>query len=127
MAIRTELSLKIPNAPGAFARIASILSVEAVNVLALALDTGGMLRLVVDNPIHAAGALRDQRHQVEERDVLYIQLPNAPGTLARVTAMIRDAGINVEYAYAATVEGDPMATMVVGVDDAQRASAATGL
>ena len=38
-----------------------------------------------------------------------------------------DAGVNVEYAYAAAGEGSATATLVLGVDDAPRAATAAGL
>jgi hypothetical protein len=36
-------------------------------------------------------------------------------------------GVNVEYAYAAVVEGTTLAAVVFGVDDAARASSLSGL
>jgi hypothetical protein len=44
-----------------------------------------------------------------------------------VTRLIAEAGINMEYMYATAIEGQPMASLVVGVPDAERASAAAGL
>ncbi|MBI4487088.1 MAG: ACT domain-containing protein, partial [Acidobacteria bacterium] len=49
MAIRTELNLRLPNSPGALAGVCRLLSDERVNVLAMALESSGQLRLVVDN------------------------------------------------------------------------------
>ncbi len=55
MAIRTELSLRLQNSPGALSHICQHLSEGRVNILALNLEAGGTLRLVVDNPLHADG------------------------------------------------------------------------
>lgn len=125
--IRSELIVRLPNSPGTIARVCRTLSDERINILALQIEAGGTLRLVVDNHVHAAGVLRDRHHQVEEREVLYTIIPNDPGALARISRLIADAGINVEYLYAAAVEGSPQAAMVIGVADAKRASAATGI
>ncbi len=127
MAIRTELSFRIPNSPGSFARVNQLLDREHINILALALEAGGVLRLVTDNPVHAAGILREHQYRVEEHDVLYVSLPNDPGALSAVARLLADAGINVEYSYGTAVEGHAMASVVVGVADAQRASAMAGL
>ena len=54
--IRTELNLRLPNSPGALAGVCRLLSDERVNIVALALDGTGQLRLVVDNHVHAAAA-----------------------------------------------------------------------
>jgi len=127
MPIRTELSLRVPNSPGALARVCDVLSDSRVNVLALHLESSGRLRVIVDNPLHAAAALRNLQHQVDERDVLYTTIPNTPGALAGVVRLLSSAGVNLDYAYAGAVEGTPMAVAVFGVSDAQRASAASGL
>jgi hypothetical protein len=126
MAIRTELSLRLPNTPGALARLCDQLRREHVNLIALHLEQGGRLRLIVDNPLHAAATLREQHQQVDEQDVLYASLPNAPGSAFRALALLADAGVNVEYAYGAAADGAPTAVIIVGVVDAQRASALAG-
>ena len=125
--IRTELSLRLPNSPGALAGICRLLSDERVNITALALDATGQLRVVVDNPVHGAAILREHHHQVTQRDVILTAIPNAPGSLAPLMRLIADANINVEYAYGAAAEGSPTAGIVLGVDDAERASAAAGM
>ena len=127
MAIRRELNVRLPNSPGALARVCRVLSDERVNILALSLDSTGGLRLVVDNAVRAAGVLRDQHHQVSERDVVVVSLANAPGGLAAALQLAANAGVNIDYAYASVVEGGTAATAVLGVADAQRAAAAAGL
>jgi hypothetical protein len=127
MAIRTELSLRVPNKPGALAAVCQVLNDARVNILALDLVSPGMLRLLVDNHVNAAALLRDQHYQVDERDVIYTVTSNDPGALARITRLLADAGVNVEYLYATAIEGSPMAAIVVGVPGAERAAAAAGL
>jgi hypothetical protein len=127
MAIRTELSLRLQNSPGALAGVCQILSDERVNILALALESSGLLRLVTDNPVHAGGVLRDRHHRLDEREVIYTVIPNHPGALAGVARLLAEAAVNVDYAYASVVEGDRMVGIVVGVADAARAAAAAGL
>jgi hypothetical protein len=124
---RIELSLRLPNSPGALAGVCRLLSNERINVQAMGLESGGQLRLVVDNHVHAAAVLRDHHHQVTERDVIALAVPNAPGALAPALKLIGDADVNVEYAYGGGAEGGATATIVLGVDDAQRAAAAAGV
>ena len=127
MAIQREITLKLANSPGALGRVAQVLGGERINVLAMSADSSGVLRLVVDNPLHAAGTLREHHYQVEERDVLYTALPNDPGSLGRMLKVIADAGVNVEYAYATGTDRVTMVAVVIGVLDAQKASYATGI
>jgi hypothetical protein len=125
--IRTELSLRLGNSPGALAGVSRLLSDERVNILALMLEAGGQLRLVVDNHVHGAAVLRDHHHQVTERSVIVTSVPNTAGALAPTLKLVADADVNVEYAYGGSAEGAPIATIVIGVADAQRAAAAAGV
>jgi hypothetical protein len=124
---RIELSLRLGNSPGALAGVCRLLSDERVNIVAMSLEAGGQLRLVVDNHVHGAAVLRDHHHQVTERDVIVTAVPNTAGALAPALKMVADADVNVEYAYGGASEGAPTATIVLGVADAQRAAAAAGL
>jgi hypothetical protein len=115
--IRTELSLRLPNNAGALAGVRRVLADERVNVLAMFLGDSGQLRLLVDNHVHAAAALRGARHTVAVREVLVVEGSGAPGALR----LIADAEINLNYSYGSA------STLVLGVDDAMRASAAAGI
>ena len=115
--IRTELTLRLPNSAGALAGVCQALAEEHVKVLALSLADSGQLRLLVDNHVHGAAVLRNRRHVVVEREVLVV---NASTSLTALQ-LIADADINLNYVYGA-VSG-----MVLGVDDAMRASAAAGI
>jgi hypothetical protein len=126
MAIRTELSLRLANMPGTLRDLCDVLGDAQVNLVALQLDSNGRLRLLVDNPLLAADALRQRQMSVEQHDVLCVTLSNTPGALAGAARLLADAGVNVEYAYAAAVEGGTQALVVFGVSDAQRAASAAG-
>jgi hypothetical protein len=125
--IRRELTLRLPNSPGALGAVCRLLNAERVNILALALEPGGHLRLVVDNPVHGAATLREQHHQVTERDVIVLRVPNASGGAAPALQLVAGAGVNVEYAYGGADEGSATAALVLGVEDAMRASAMAGV
>jgi hypothetical protein len=127
MSIQKEITVKLANSPGSLGRVAQVLGAERINLLAMSIDPSGSLRMVVDNPLHAAGTLRAQHYNVEERDVLFTTMPNEPGSLGRALTLLADAGINVEYAYASGIDRTPMVGVVIGVGDAQRASFATGI
>jgi hypothetical protein len=127
MAIRTELSLRLQNSPGALGGVCRALSDEHVNVLAISLEASGQLRLVVDNHVHAAAVLRERHHKLTERSVVVLGVSNTPGALATTLKLVADAGINIDYVYGGTAEGGPSASVVLGVDDAMRASAAAGV
>src|SRR5438876_1481818 len=127
MAIRTELNFRLPNSPGALAGVCALLSNERINILAMALESGGHLRLVVDNHVHGAAVLREHHHQVTEREVILLSVANAPGSLGPTLVLVGDADVNVEYAYGGGPDTATTATIVLGVENAMRAAAATGV
>ena len=89
MAIQREITVKLANSPGTLSRVAQLLGAARINMLAMSVDPSGQLRMVVDNPLHAAGALREQHYNVEERDVLYTAMPNEPGRTASLEFLSR--------------------------------------
>lgn len=123
--IRTELHLRLPNSPGSLARILTTLDAARIRVLALAVDPSGEARLVPDNPEPAFAALTAQHVRVAKRDVIVTTVP--PRSMHALLASVAAAGVNVEYAYASSLDGDAMVALVIGVDDAMRAAAAAGL
>jgi hypothetical protein len=127
MAIRIELNLRLPNSPGALGAVCRTLADERVNIVALSVEPSGQLRLVVDNHVRAAGALRERHHQVSEREVVVASVGAGPGALAPVLELVASAGVNIEYAYGTTPETLGAAAIVIGVDNAARAAAAAGV
>jgi hypothetical protein len=127
MAIRTELSLRLQNSPGALGGICRLLAGEHVNIVAMSLEATGQLRLVVDNHVHGAALLRERHHKVTERSVVVLPLSNTPGALSVALELVADAGINIEYTYGGAPDSGIAASVVLGVDDAMRASAAAGI
>lgn len=127
MAIRKEFTLRLQNSPGALGRVCQYLSDEKVSIEALALDSGGTLRIVVNNSLNAAGLLRVKQYVIEERDVLLIQLPNETGALYKATRLLSSAGVNIEHAYGCSPDAQPMGCVVMAVDNIERASMVAGV
>ena len=127
MGIRTELTLRLPNSPGALAIVCRALANERVNIAAVSLNVSGQVHLIVDSVGRATTALRARHMQVDERDVLVVSPSHSVGGLAPLLALIADAGINVDYVYGGGGEGSASAVVVMCVDDPMRAAAATGL
>src|SRR5262249_1507052 len=118
---------RLANSPGSLAGVCRTLSDVRINILAMALDPTGQLRLVVDNHVHAVGILRERHYQVTEREVLLLPVSNGPGGLSPILPLVADTGVNVEYAYGAAGDMSLSASVVLGVSDAMRAAAAAGI
>src|SRR5438105_564982 len=114
--IRTELQFRLPNSPGALARVAALLAADQVRIIALSVESSGLARLVVDNVDRALAALGQHHVRVEQREVLCAVV--ALRSMASLLSSTADAGVNVEYAYASSAGADGAIALVLGVDDA---------
>ena len=125
MAVRPELTFRLPNSPGALASVLAALDAEHIRVLALSVERSGDARLIVDQAEHAAATLAERHVRVEKRDAIVTSLP--PRSASALLASVASAGINIEYAYMSTLDADGMAALVLGVEDAMRAATKAGL
>ena len=126
MAVLTELSVRLPNSPGALSDVCGLMATERVTILALGLEPGGWLRMVVNNHIRAAGALREMRYNITMRDVLVVAGGHGPDGFAPALSLLAAAGVNIDYAYAGQGEG-LTAALVLGVEDPVRAAMIAGV
>lgn len=123
--VTKQVSVFLENKSGRLAEVCRVLGDAGVNMRALCIaDTSdfGILRLIVDDPARATKLLQERGFGVGEADVLALVVPDRPGGLASVLALLRDGGVNVEYMYAffITVDGD--AVVLFRIDDEQIAS-----
>jgi hypothetical protein len=77
--------------------------------------------------VHAAAVLREHHHQVTEREVILVTVPNTPGALAPALKLLAEANVNIEYAYAGVADTNQMASIVVGTEHVMNAAAAAGV
>jgi len=100
----TQINLPLDNEIGTLARLCRDLAQGGVNLLALsAPETGrekGTVRLLVPNGELAARALTKAGYLFTVEDVLFIELKNRPGALAKAVEKLARASITIRYAYA---------------------------
>ena len=103
MPTATQLHLPLDNEIGTLARLCRDLAKGGVNLLALAAaeagDNGG-IRLVVVNRELAVRALAKAGYLFAEEQVLFLELSNRPGALAKAVEKLARARIDIRYAYA---------------------------
>lgn len=122
-----QLSVFIENKPGTLARICEELSANDVNIFALTIaDTidHAIVRLVVSNPRRALELFEERGTLVSENDVLMLEGKNQPGELARIAVALKEAEVNIEYAYLATPPGENRGLLVLRPSNLDRASKA---
>ncbi|MDR1515691.1 MAG: ACT domain-containing protein [Synergistaceae bacterium] len=124
-----QISVFLENKPGRLAEITKILGDAGIDLRAMSLaDTAdfGVLRLMVDNPKRTLELLQSSGCVVSATQVLAVRIADRPGSLAAVLAVLADAKISVEYAYASITRNKENAYVIFRVDDNDRALAAFG-
>ncbi len=121
-----QLSLFLENKPGALSAPVKILADAKMNILTLSIAEAqqyGILRLIVRDWEAAKTLLQKHGLLVKVTDVLAIEVPDRPGGLADVLAVLEDAGINLEYMYAFTLKRDSKGLLLFRFDDPDKAIA----
>jgi len=125
MSVRKQLTVAWQNRPGELANVCRVLAEAGVNVEALATAEAGeygAVRIVVDDVEGARKVFHDAGVAHTTIDVLVIEFPNVPGSLAEVAGGLSRERINIEYFYSAVAPGVERAYGVFKVSDPQRAS-----
>ena len=131
MPIATQLNLPLDNEIGTLARLCRDLANGGVNLLAIdapeAGSTGGIRLLVVNREL-AVRALSKAGYLFSEQQVVFVELTNRPGALARAVEKLAKARIDIKYAYAtSSPRGRKAAAVVsVGANDLARAARLLG-
>jgi hypothetical protein len=119
-----QLALFLENKPGTLAAVCDALAAEDINIYALTIsDTvdHSVVRMVVSDPHKALGIFEDHGTLVVESDVILIEHDNKPGSLSRVAKKLAASDVNIEYAYLASGPRCEIGTLVLRVNDINKA------
>ena len=98
-----QLSVFLENKSGRLNEVSKLLGSAGINMSAFTVaDTSefGILRLIVSDPDLACKVLRDNQFSVSLTEVICLNCPNEPGSLAEVLQILFDNEVSVEYLYA---------------------------
>ena len=102
MAIK-QLTVFVENRQGALVEITDLFAAHHVDMRALSLaETSdfGIVRIIVDDVYAASTMLKEAGFIHNVTKVLGVAIPDEPGGLNKVLAVLNEAQINVEYMYA---------------------------
>ena len=120
MAAATEVYAEISNRPGSLGVVSEALGREGINI-----DGFGVwndrARLLVADVDRALEVLRAEGFVCGTREVLRLDVPDEPGTLAELARELGRAGINIEHAYTVTPRDDGACAFVLAVIDPRAA------
>jgi len=115
-----QISVFLENKKGRLAEITKLIAKAGIDIRALSIaDTAefGILRLIVDDPDKAVQAIADGGFTVKSTDVLAIEIPDKPGSLAKVMEIFEETGVNIEYLYASLEKDCSTAVVIFKVED----------
>ena len=118
--IEPQLAVFMDNRPGVLARTCQALAAAKINILALSiLDTvdHAIVRMVVDKPKEAEQVLSRIHAMVQRHDVIFMDVPNEVGALARIAERLAETGINLEYAYCTSSASHSAGAIVLRTND----------
>ena len=121
-----QLSVFLENRPGTLDEALTVLKNADVNMKALSLaDTSefGIMRIITDDPDSAKQAMKSAGYTSIVNEVISVELKHEVGYLAGIVKKLSEAGINIEYMYAAPSETSS-ARMIIKTDDAEKAEKA---
>lgn len=122
-----ELTIAIPDKPGALGKCLSAMAEGGVNILAFQsyVEEGESLaRFLVDDVPAATKVLGSQSMIFEITEVATVKLAHRPGELARAASKLGEERINVNYSYSGCEPGSKFALGVFGVDNLPKAATA---
>jgi hypothetical protein len=94
-----EISLTLPNRPGALAGVARTLAKERINLAAISVDstpTRGRVRLVVSEPDRAMALLSAGGYTAEVRELMAVRLEDRSGSFLKVLEALTKAKVNIQ-------------------------------
>ena len=123
-----QISVFIENKTGKLAEVTRYIADNNINMKALSVaDTHdfGILRIICEDHNSAVKVLRDGGYIVAETEVLAVEIPDTPGSLANILEVLVKADIAVEYTYAfLSVKNIGHAYMIFRVDNNENAKSA---
>ena len=95
-----QISVFVENKPGKLQQLTDVLAKNNINMRALSLAEAsefGIVRIIVED-IQAASQLLTEADYIHTvTDVIGVAIPDEPGGLNHVLAILSKAGVNVEY------------------------------
>ncbi len=94
-----EISLTLPNRPGALAGVARVLARERINLAAISVDSAagkGRVRLIVSDPDRALVLLSTAGYDTEVREMMAVRMEDRAGSFLRVLEALARAKVNLQ-------------------------------
>ena len=115
-----QISVFLENKSGRLAEVARVLGDAGINIRALSIADSsdfGILRIIVNDNSKAVEVLKERGLTLSKTEVVAVEVPDRPGGLANVLALLEQRNINVEYMYAFLERRSDNAVIVFRFDE----------
>lgn len=121
-----QISVFLENRAGQLAEITEILAKNNIDLRAIHIAETtdyGVLRIIASRPQEVVNILLNNGFIISMTPVLAAAVPDQPGGLAKLLAVLAKENLDIEYMYSMFGHGDGLAYMIFRVADVDRLAA----
>lgn len=118
-----QISVFLENRAGQFAEITGILAESHIDLRAISIAETtdyGVLRIIVDDAEKATAILMQHGYLMSMTPVQVVAVPDQPGGVASVLAILAEGNIDIEYMYSLFTHKEGKSYIVFRVAEAER-------
>ncbi|MBR2190585.1 MAG: ACT domain-containing protein [Eubacterium sp.] len=115
-----QISVFVENKPGRLFELTNFLAEQNINLRALEVADAsdhGIIRIIVDDPFATLNTLKENDWVCKLTEVVGVKIPDEPGSMAKISKILSDADVNVEYCYAFLAKDSNDALLILKVTD----------
>ena len=120
-----QISVFLENRAGQFAEITGILAENKIDLRAISIAETtdyGVLRIIVDDAEKATAILMQHGYLMSMTPVQVVAVPDQPGGVASVLAILAEGNIDIEYMYSLFTHKEGKSYIVFRVAEAEKFS-----
>lgn len=121
----SQISVYLENARGTLREMTKLLAENEIDIMALSIaDTSnfGIVRMIIREACidKALNCMKNAGFMVKKTNVICVGVPNKPGALDNILAIIEEADVSIEYIYSFNYSVDGDALFVLRLLDSER-------
>jgi len=121
----TQISVYLENARGTLREMTKLLAENDIDIMALSIaDTSnfGIVRMIIREASidKALSCMKNAGFMFKKTNVICVGVPNKPGALDNILAVVEEADVSIEYIYSFNYSVDGDALFVLRLLDSER-------
>lgn len=115
-----QLSVFLENKPGTLSELTRFLADREIDIKALCISETadyGIVRIIVDTPEDTLEQLKSSGYTCKLTKVICARVPDQPGALTKILALLAENGISLKYSYAFYSKDKGSAFIILRVDN----------